>query len=215
VIELPGIGRASDVEIVTHRPLESARSAVGNVRTRNNCFRLFQASGPSWHPAFTTISTSIRWSNWSRLPMMAAVPGVGARRAFAIKGALTDRLGHRHFKRPAFPWNADGAAAGCGPGVSVEGGAGPSTQDRPSTSIGQEWPGYSSSMQVATDGSSPCSFQTHKERMNWRRRATGSLSISTPMPSPRRNARLCPRPADRWKGTGRRGPGGRLHWLLC
>jgi len=31
---------------------------------------------------------------------MAAVPGVGARRAFAIKGALTDRLGHRHFKRP-------------------------------------------------------------------------------------------------------------------
>jgi len=28
------------------------------------------------------------------------VPGVVARRALAIKGALADRLGHRHFRRP-------------------------------------------------------------------------------------------------------------------
>ena len=59
----------------------------------------------------------------------------------------------------------------------------------PSASIRQEWLGYPSCMQVATDGGSPCSSQTRKERMNWRRRATGSLSISTPMPSLRRNAR--------------------------
>ena len=136
VIELPGIGRGigtAIVEIVTTGRWNQLDRLSGTLDPEQ-LFQTVPGIGPE---LASRIHNDLNVDTLEQLEQAAHdgrlehVPGVGARRALGIKGALTDRLGHRHFKPPAFPRTTDRAAAGCGPGVSDEGATGPSTQDRP------------------------------------------------------------------------------------
>ena len=157
VIELPGIGRGigtAIVEIVTTGRWNQLDRLSGTLEPEQ-LFQTVPGIGPQ---LAARIHNELNADTLEQLEQAAHdsrlehVPGVGARRALAIKGALSDRLGHRHFQRPsAFQWTADRAAAGCGPGISNEGGAGPScARSLPSVSIRPEKPGFPSCMRAAT-----------------------------------------------------------------
>jgi putative hydrolase len=105
VIELPGIGRGigtAIVEMVTTGRWNQLDRLSGMLDPEQ-LFQTVPGIGPEL--AFR-IHNDLNVDTLEQLEQAAHdgrlehVPGVGARRALAIKGALTDRLGHRHFKRP-------------------------------------------------------------------------------------------------------------------
>lgn len=105
VLELPGIGpnigRAL-VEIVTTGHWNQLDRLSGTLEPEK-LFQTIPGIGPE---LAVRIHNELHGETLEQLEQAAhegrleRVPGVGARRALAIKGALSERLGHRHFKRP-------------------------------------------------------------------------------------------------------------------
>jgi hypothetical protein len=105
VIALPGIGGsigAAIVEIVTTGRWNQLDRLSGTLEPEQ-LFRTIPGIGPQ---LAARIHNELNADTLEQLEQAAhdgrleKVPGFGARRALAIKGALTDRLGHRRFQRP-------------------------------------------------------------------------------------------------------------------
>lgn len=105
VVALPGIGRGigtAIVEIVTTGRWNQLDRLSGALEPE----KLFQTI-PGIGPRLAVhIHNELNADTLEQLEQAAhdgrleKIPGVGVRRALAIKGALADRLGHRHFLRP-------------------------------------------------------------------------------------------------------------------
>ena len=108
LMELPGIGRgigAAIVEIVQTGSWSQLDRLCGTLEPEK-LFRTVPGIGPA---LAAEIHGELHIDTLEQLEQAAydgrleRLPGVGVRRAFAIKGALSERLGHRRFKehRPA------------------------------------------------------------------------------------------------------------------
>jgi len=106
LVELPGIGHgigAAIVEMVTTGHWTQLDRLTGTLAPG----RLFQTIPGIGPELATRIHDELQVDTLEQLEQAAndgrleRVRGVGARRALAIRGALSDRLGHRHFKSPA------------------------------------------------------------------------------------------------------------------
>jgi DNA polymerase (family X) len=104
LVELPGIGRGigrAIAEIVTTGRWAQLDRLTGALEPEQ-LFKTIPGIGPE---LAARIHNELNADTLEQLEQAAHdgrledVPGVGARRALAIKGALTERLGHRHFKR--------------------------------------------------------------------------------------------------------------------
>ncbi len=104
LVALPGIGRgigAALVEIVTTGRWAQLERLSGTLDPQS-LFQTIPGIGPE---LAVRIHNELHVDTLEELELAAhdgrleRIPGVGARRALAIRGALTDRLGHRHFKR--------------------------------------------------------------------------------------------------------------------
>ena len=103
LMELPGIGRgigAAIVEIVQTGSWGQLDRLCGTLEPEK-LFRTVPGIGPA---LAAEIHDELHIDTLEQLEQAAydgrleRLPGVGARRAFAIKGALSERLGHRRFK---------------------------------------------------------------------------------------------------------------------
>lgn len=105
LVELPGIGRGigmAIIELVTTGRWSQLDRLLGTLEPE----QLFQTV-PGIGPRLAArIHDELHTDTLEQLEQAAhdgrleKVPGVGARRAMAIKGALAERLGHRHYRRP-------------------------------------------------------------------------------------------------------------------
>lgn len=106
VIALPGIGGrigAAIVEIVTTGRWNQLDRLSGTLEPEH-LFQTVPGIGPQLAARIHNeldIDTLEQLEQAARDGRLEKVPGVGSRRALAIKGALTDRLGHRRYQRPA------------------------------------------------------------------------------------------------------------------
>jgi DNA polymerase/3'-5' exonuclease PolX len=106
VVELPGIGRgigAALVEIVTAGRWNALERLTGTLDPEQ-LFQTIPGIGPE---LALRIHDDLHVDTLEQLEQAAhdgrleRVPGVGARRALAIRGALTERLSLRRFQRPS------------------------------------------------------------------------------------------------------------------
>lgn len=104
IVDLPGIGRgigAAIVEIVTTGRWSQLDRLSGTLDPEQ-LFQTVPGIGPD---LAARIHDELHADTLEQLEQAAhdgrleKVPGVGARRALATSGALTERLGHRHFQR--------------------------------------------------------------------------------------------------------------------
>ena len=104
IVDLPGIGRgigAAIVEIVTTGRWSQLDRLSGTLDPEQ-LFQTVPGIGPD---LAARIHDELHADTLEQLEQAAhdgrleKVPGVGARRALAIRDALTERLGHRHFQR--------------------------------------------------------------------------------------------------------------------
>jgi putative hydrolase len=105
VITLPGIGRgigSAIIEIVTTGRWSQFDRLSGTLEPEQ-LFQTVPGIGPQ---LAARIHDDLHTDTLEQLEQAAhdgrleKVPGIGARRALAIKGALADRLGHRQYRRP-------------------------------------------------------------------------------------------------------------------
>lgn len=105
VVALPGIGRGigtAIIEIVTTGRWSQLDRLSGTLEPEQ-LFQTVPGIGPQ---LAARIHDELHTDTLEQLEQAAhdgrleKVPGVGARRALAIKGALANRLGHRHYRRP-------------------------------------------------------------------------------------------------------------------
>ena len=103
VTELPGIGRgigAAIVEMVTTGSWNQLARLSGALEPEQ-LFQTIPGIGPELASRIhdqLDVDTLEQLEQAAHDGRLQRVPGVGARRALAIKAALSDRLGHRHFK---------------------------------------------------------------------------------------------------------------------
>jgi len=170
VLELPGIGRGIGtalVEIVTTGHWSQLDRLSGSLEPEK-VFQTIPGLGPELAARSHNeldVDTLEQLEQAAHDGCPERVAGVGARRALAIKGALSDRLGHRDFKR--LP--VDPRSHSCWTWIANTERRSPPTQCvrlRPSNSILQVKPGYRSCTADEMIGDSrPCS-QIHRRRMN-------------------------------------------------
>lgn len=105
VVAIPGIGRGigtAIIEIVTTGRWSQLDRLSGTLEPEQ-LFQTIPGIGPQ---LAARIHDELHTETLEQLEQSAhdgrleKVPGVGARRALAIKGALAERLGHRHYRRP-------------------------------------------------------------------------------------------------------------------
>lgn len=105
VTALPGIGKGigtAIVEIVTTGRWNQLERLSGEIEPES-LFQTVPGIGPQLAARIHNelgVDTLEQLEQAAHDGSLEKVPGVGVRRAVAIKGALTDRLGHRRFQRP-------------------------------------------------------------------------------------------------------------------
>ena len=170
VLELPGIGRGIGtalVEIVTTGHWSQLDRLSGSLEPEK-VFQTIPGLGPELAARSHNeldVDTLEQLEQAAHDGCPERVAGVGARRALAIKGALSDRLGHRDFKRlPVDPrshscwtWIANTERRSPPPRCA---------RLRLSDSIRQVKPGCLSCIRAAGTGNSLSSSRTRKELTN-------------------------------------------------